>query len=225
MKSQQYEALNIQLYSKTSFQIDRLFEKFSTISISYINFSLNYKNITSELKNNILQLSNSIQITIPDGTYNINLINKTLLSTQYSGFYYKLIYNPSISTYSIYRFNSLSDQQQEINATIQNISPLNQNSLNLKLQNRPNLLEAFKIRSNLFDIHQNFNLSFDISNELIIPISSIPGSWNHYEPNNISFSNQLSKSLSITFELLTLDNQPISFISTDPINIFLLFSN
>jgi hypothetical protein len=176
MKSQQYEALNIQLYSKTSFQIDRLFEKFSTISISYINFSLNYKNITSELKNNILQLSNSIQITIPDGTYNINLINKTLLSTQYSGFYYKLIYNPSISTYSIYRFNSLSDQQQEINATIQNISPLNQNSLNLKLQNRPNLLEAFKIRSNLFDIHQNFNLSFDISNELIIPISSIPGS-------------------------------------------------
>lgn len=60
MKSQQYEALNIQLYSKTSFQIDRLFEKFSTISISYINFSLNYKNITSELKNNILQLSNSL---------------------------------------------------------------------------------------------------------------------------------------------------------------------
>lgn len=163
----------------------------------YINFSANYKNISTELRNSTLYLSPSLFIIIPDGTYSINDINNSILTTPISGFYYKLRLNHTTPQYDVFRYNNLSDWQSNLNGVNQNAPITNLNSLNYKLSQWPNLLEAFKVRCNLFDIHENNSTSFWLTNELIIPIASSTYCRNHFEFNDIVFDNKLNQSCEV----------------------------
>lgn len=222
---QQKECLNIKTHKSTRFQLENVFSKFKYVRFSYINFSVSYKNISSSLFNNKLYLTDSLVLTIPDGCYSIYDLNNSILNTIQAGFYYKLQKNLQNLSYDIYRYNNFTDWQQNINGTKMIISVIDQYSLNYKLQKRPNLLEAFKIRCNLFDIHQNAGTQFQITNELIIPIASQTLSRNHFEPQNIIFDNKLSISSEIQIDFLSLDDQPISFLEGDPPNILFIFEN
>ena len=222
---QQKECLNIKTHQSTRFQLENLFSKFKYVRFCYINFSVSYKNISSSLFNNKLYLSDTLTLTIPDGCYSISDINNSILNTIQSGFYYKLQKNLQNLSYDIYRYSSFTDWQTNIGGTRIVISVIDQYSLNYKLQKRPNLLEAFKIRCNLFVIHENSSTQFKITNELIIPIASQTLSRNHFEPQNIIFDNKLSISSEIQIEFLSLDDQPITFLESDPPQILFIFEN
>lgn len=165
--------------------------------MAYINFSANYKNITSALKNNKLYLTSILSITIPDGTYTISDINNSILTIPISGLYYKLWPNFSLSRYDVYSYTNLNDWTSNLNGINTNAPITDISSLNYKLSIRPNLLEAFKIWCNLFDIHENNITSFKLSNEIIIPIASNVFSRNHFEFNDISFKSILNQSCEI----------------------------
>lgn len=225
MNLQNRECLNIKTHAKTRFQLENIFSKFKYTRLAYINFSVNYKNISSSLKNNILYLTNTLTLTIPDGTYSISDINNTILNTIQAGFHFKLQKNLQTTSYDIYRYTTFTDWQTNLNGTKMNITAVDQFSLNYKLQQRPNLLEAFKIRSNLFDIHENNSTQFIITNELIVPIGAQSLARQHFEFQELVFDNKLNNSSEIQIEFLSLDNNPISFSETDPPNILIIFEN
>ena len=77
------------------------------------------------------------------------------------------------------------------------IFTLSTTSLNYKLSLRPNLLEAFKIWCNLFDIHENTGTNFKVTNELIVPIAQSSLARGHFEFQEIVFDNKLNHSCEI----------------------------
>lgn len=155
----QMESLNIKFNSLTKFQISKKFTKFDRVRLSYINFIVNYKNIKAELYNNKLYLTNTFSVTLSDGLYDIDSINKSVLSSVLNTKYYKIEYNPIKTAYSVVEYLTINDWTNGVNGTVVDPNVVDSFQLNKELYNGLFLPQAFKIVCSLFDIHENLSTS------------------------------------------------------------------
>lgn len=138
-------------------------------TISFLN---NMHNIRSVWGNTKLYLTPTFFITIPDGLYTVDSINKLILQAQLNVSYYYLI-APSVTgdSYDIYQFNSTSDWLNFINYTVQPVSQLS--VLNQDIKTGVAFLTSLFIKTELLHVHSNENATNGNESQSLITVNTL----------------------------------------------------
>lgn len=80
------------------------FDEYETCFIESIYIHNSFLNVSSELGNNILFYDTGLSITLNDGYYNLESLNKILKKT--GALYYKLILSDDSQSYELWKFAS-----------------------------------------------------------------------------------------------------------------------